>query len=363
MARTHSSLLPVLLPVALLIACNGDKKSAPVRGAQGPLEVRVQVLRSHVLENTIQTTGSLLANEAIEVRSEIAGRVTEIGFQEGGTVTKGQTLLRINDDDLQAQLLKSELAIKLAREDAGRKKQLFDVKGISQQAYDDSRIAMQSAQADSANIRAMIAKTVIRAPFSGRIGLRQVSEGGYVSPNTLITDLQQVTPIKVEFSVPERFGREIAVGKKVVFTLDGDTTHYAAEIYAVDPAVDMASRTISMRAHNPNGNGKLRPGAFAHISVELSKEPAALTIPTEALIPDIQGQKVLLIKGGKAISARVETGIRTNTQVQLTKGVQPGDTVITTGLLQLRDSMAVKAAPPENTDVIDESDSSNVDAE
>ncbi|MEO8733782.1 MAG: efflux RND transporter periplasmic adaptor subunit [Flavobacteriales bacterium] len=359
----HPSLLSALFPVLLLIACSGDKKSAPARGTQGPLEVRVQVLKPHVLENTIQTTGSLLANEAVELRSEIAGRVTEIGFQEGGTVTKGQTLLRINDDDLQAQLHKSELAIQLARDDSGRKKQLFDVKGISQQAYDDSRIAMQSAQADSANIRAMIAKTVIRAPFSGRISLRQVSEGGYVSPNTLITDLQQVNPMKVEFSVPERFGRDIAVGKKIIFTLDGDTTHYTAEVYAVDPAVDMDSRTISMRARNPNSNGKLRPGSFAHITVQLAKEAAALTIPTEALIPDIQGQKVLVIKNGKATSARVETGIRTNTQIQLTKGVQPGDTVITTGLLQLRDGMEVKAAPPETNDILDQTDSTSVDAE
>jgi membrane fusion protein (multidrug efflux system) len=359
----HPSLLPVLLPAVLLIACSGDKKSADQRGDHGPLEVRVQVLKPHVLENTIQTTGSLLANEAIEVRSEIAGRVTAIGFQEGGTVTKGQTLVRINDNDLQAQLRKSELAIRLAREDAGRKKKLLDVKGISQQSYDDAMIAQLSAQADSANIQALIDKTVIRAPFSGRIGLRQVSEGGYASPNMLITDLQQVTPIKVQFSVPERFGREIAVGKKIVFTLDGDTTRYTAEVYAIDPAVDLGSRTITMRARNPNSNGKLRPGAFAHITVELNKETAALTIPTEALIPDIQGQKVLLIKGGKAVSARVETGIRTNTRVQLTKGVEPGDTVITTGLLQLHDGMAVKAAPPETDDLLDQPDSTSVDAE
>jgi membrane fusion protein (multidrug efflux system) len=130
-------------------------------------------------------------------------------------VTKGQTLIRINADDLQAQLRKTGLAVQLATDDEGRKKQLLDVKGISQQAYDDAHIALQSAEADQDNLRAMLAKTVIRAPFSGKIGLRQVSEGGYVSPNTLITDLQQVTPMKVEFSVPERFGREVAVGKQI----------------------------------------------------------------------------------------------------------------------------------------------------
>ena len=193
--------------------------------------------------------------------------------------------------------------------------------------------------------------------------IRDRSEGGYVSPNTLITDLQQVSPIKVEFSVPERFGREVAVGKKIIFTLDGDTARYNAEVYAIDPTVDVASRTITVRAHNPNTNGKLRPGAFAHIILQLSKVPSALLIPTEALIPDIQGQKVLLIKNGKATSARVQTGTRTNTQVELTAGVQPGDTVITTGLLQLREGMPVKAALPEANGSTEEADSSVIDPE
>jgi membrane fusion protein (multidrug efflux system) len=363
MAMTPSPLPPLLLSALLLAACGGDKDPVPERGATGPLEVKVQVLKAHPLKNIIQTTGTLLANESIEVRSEVEGRVTDIGFQEGGQVTKGRVLVRINDDELQAQLRKTELAVQLASDDEGRKKQLLDVNGISQQAYDDARITKQSAEADRDNLHAMIAKTIIRAPFSGTIGLRQVSEGGYVSPNTLITDLQQVTPIKLEFSVPERYGREIAVGKTVTFTLDGDTTRYRAGVYAIDPTVDMASRTITVRAHNPNGNGKLRPGAFAHVTVELAREPAALTIPTEALVPDVQGQKVLEIKGGKAVSVRVRTGIRTDTEIQLTDGAQPGDTVIVTGLLQLREGMAVKAAPPETNDIIDEADSSATDPE
>jgi membrane fusion protein (multidrug efflux system) len=357
----HPTPLLALLFAVLLSACGSDKETTPQRGAQGPMQVRVAVLRPQMLENTIEATGSLLANEAIEVRSEIAGRVSQIGFTEGGRVTKGQTLIRINADDLQAQLRKTGLAVQLATDDEGRKKQLLDVKGISQQAYDDAHIALQSAEADQDNLRAMLAKTVIRAPFSGKIGLRQVSEGGYVSPNTLITDLQQVTPMKVEFSVPERFGREVAVGKQIIFTLDGDTALYTAEVYAIDPAVDVTSRTITVRARNANTNGKLRPGAFAHITVQLSKVPTALMIPTEALIPDIQGQKVLVIKNGKAVSARVETGIRTNTEVELTSGVQPGDTVITTGLLQLREGMAVKAAPPEPNGTTEEADSSAID--
>ncbi len=363
MVIKRNTFYPIVLTAVFLTACGGDTDKGAQRGGYGAMQVGVQVLKPRVLENTIRTTGSLLANEAIEVRSEASGRVTMIGFKEGGTVTKGQILVRINDDDLQAQLRKTELGVQLASDDEGRKKQLLEVSGISQQAYDDSRIKLQSAEADRANLQALIAKTVIKAPFNGKIGLRHVSEGGYVSPNTLITDLQQVSPIKVDFSVPERYGREIAVGKNITFTLDGDTTLYTAEVYAVDPTVNMESRTISVRAHAPNKDGSLRPGAFAHITVELSTAPSALMIPTEALIPDIQGQKVLVMKGGKATGVRVHTGIRTDTEVQLTDGVQAGDTVITTGLLQLREGMDVKAAPPEVNGRTAEMDSSSAVSE
>jgi membrane fusion protein (multidrug efflux system) len=345
----------------LFAACSSPQGKDNGKHQGGTMQVQVRVLQPRPLDNNIQTTGSLLANEAIEVRSEVAGRVTEIGFQEGGQVTQGQVLLRINDDDLQAQLKKAELAVQLATDDEARKKQLLAVKGVSQQVYDDALVALKSAEADRDNLRALIAKTVIRAPFSGKIGLRQVSLGGYVSPNTLITDLQQVSPIKVDFSVPERYGREVAEGKKILFTLDGDTTRYQAEVYAVDPAVDPASRTIGARARAANTNGRLRPGSFAHITAELSHVPDAMMIPTEALVPDIQGQKVLLIKGGRATSARVQTGLRTSTEVQLISGVQVGDTVITTGLLQLRDGMPVQAAPGELNSQVMREDSTEID--
>ena len=361
MFPVRSTLLPAAILAGMLAACGGGKDKAQGRGPDGPIQVLVRVLHTQPLSNTFQATGSLLPNEAVEVRSEVAGRVESIGFKEGGTVAKGQELLRINDDDLQAQLRKAELAVQLAQDDEARKKQLLAVQGVSQQVYDDARIALQSAQADRDNLKAMIAKTVIRAPFGGKIGLRQVSVGGYVSPNTLVADLQQVQPIKVDFTVPEQTGRDLAPGTKITFTLEGDTTRHPGEVYAVDPGVDPVSRTIGVRALNPNANGHLRPGAFVRVNVALSHVNDALMIPTEALIPDIQGQKVLLIKGGKAVSRRVHTGIRTNTEVQLVQGVEAGDTVITTGLLQLRDGMPVKAAPPETGSVVNYADSTAID--
>lgn len=307
-----------------------------------PMAVQVHVLKGEPLDNSIVTTGTLMANEEVELVSELAGRVTLIGFDEGGSVSAGQVLVRINDDELQAQLRKAEANLKLATDDEGRKKQLLAVSGISQEQYDASQAALAGLKADADDLRARIAKSTIRAPFSGKVGLRSVSEGGYVASNTIIAKLQQTDPMKVEFAVPERYGRTMKPGAPITFTLEGDTATYAGNVYAVDPSVDAATRTVKVRARSPNKDGRLIPGAFAKVDVRLDRINDALVIPAEALIPDIQGQKVLLMKGGKAVSARVQLGNRSANSVQLTSGVQAGDSVIVTGLLALRDGAAVR---------------------
>lgn len=307
-----------------------------------PMAVQVHVLKGEPLDNSIVTTGTLMANEEVELVSELAGRVTLIGFDEGGSVSAGQVLVRINDDELQAQLRKAEANLKLATDDEGRKKQLLAVSGISQEQYDASQAALAGLKADADDLRARIAKSTIRAPFSGKVGLRSVSEGGYVASNTIIAKLQQTDPMKVEFAVPERYGRTMKPGATITFTLEGDTATYAGNVYAVDPSVDAATRTVKVRARSANKDGRLIPGAFAKVDVRLDRINDALVIPAEALIPDIQGQKVLLMKGGKAVSARVQLGNRSANSVQLTSGVQAGDSVIVTGLLALRDGAAVR---------------------
>ncbi|HEX2618273.1 MAG TPA: efflux RND transporter periplasmic adaptor subunit [Flavobacteriales bacterium] len=337
--------LPFLTALALitLAACTSSSAKDDKKGPQGPLAVGTVVLAAQPLDQVILSTGTLLPNEAVNVLSEVSGRVTTIGFEEGGAVSAGQVLVRINDDDLQAQLRKAELSVQLAQQDEERKKQLLNVSGVSQEVYDQARIQLESLKADADNLRALIAKTTIKAPFSGRIGLRQISVGGYVSPNTLIASLQQTDPIKVEFTVPERYGRQLHPGSGITFTVDGDTSTYTGDVFAMEPAVDASSRSIRVRARTTNKGGRLNPGAFAHVSVKLDRVNDALMVPTEAVIPDIQGQKVLLIKGGKVKGARVTLGTRQENTVQLTSGVAVGDTVITTGLLAARDGMPVRS--------------------
>ncbi|MBL7944710.1 MAG: efflux RND transporter periplasmic adaptor subunit, partial [Flavobacteriales bacterium] len=331
----------------LLAACGGSEEQAAGGGAMPPMAVQVHVLKGEPLANALVTTGTLLANEEVDLVSELAGRITQLGFEEGGPVSAGQVLVRINDDELQAQLRKAEANLKLATDDEARKKQLLDVSGISQEQYDASQATLAGLRADADDLRARIAKSTIRAPFSGKVGLRNVSAGGFVANNTVIAKLQQTDPMKIEFAVPERYGRMVRPDTRITFTLEGDTATYAGTVYAVDPSVDAATRTVKVRARSTNKEGRLIPGAFAKVDVRLEQLTDALVVPAEALIPDIQGQKVLLMKGGKAVSARVQLGIRNATNVQLTSGVQAGDSVIVTGLLALRDGAAVRPLPNE----------------
>ena len=331
--------------ITLLSACGGGEEKAAGGGAMPPMAVQVHVLTPTALDNAIVTTGTLMANEEVDLVSELDGRVTSIGFIEGGNVSAGQVLLKINDDELQAQLRKAEANLKLAKDDSGRKQQLLAVSGISQEQYDAAQAMLAGLQAEADELRARIAKSTIRAPFNGKVGLRSASEGGYVASNAVIARLQQIDPIKVEFAVPERYGRMMKPGTAISFSLEGDTTTYAGEVYAADPSVDATTRTVKVRARSDNKSGHLLPGSFTKVDVRLERITDALVVPAEALIPDIQGQKVLVIKDGKAVSLRVKTGIRSANSVQLTSGVQVGDSVLITGLLAVREGMPVSAIP------------------
>lgn len=342
--KTSLLFFPALL---LMAGCGGNNYGEEAR-ERPPMTVQVVVLQPRPLDHAMIATGTLLANEEVELVSEMAGRVTHIGFEEGGTVGAGQVLLRINDDDLQAELRQVEANLQLARDDEQRKEQLLAVNGISREAFDAShanRIALE-AQADV--LKARIAKTVMRAPFSGAIGLRQVSPGAYIAAGAPIARLRQLSPIKIEFALPERSGRGLRPGAPITFTIEGDPTRYQGTVYAVEPGVDAANRTVSVRARHPNPEGTLVPGSFARVEVALDRITDGLTVPTESIMPDIQGQKVYVLRDGKVTSQRVDIGIRLPKAVQLTSGVQAGDTVLVTGLLAVRDGMPVKAIPMGN---------------
>ena len=327
-------------------SCSGDEKeTAAATTSQGPTRVRTTVLAPQTLDNEIVVTGTLLPNEEVELISEIQGRVTRIDMEEGGTVRKGQVLIAIDHSDLDAELRQIEADLQLAQEDERRREQLLAVNGISQQQLDQARAQRAALEARADLLRIRISRATIRAPFNGDVGLRNVSVGGFVQPGQQLGKLVQLDPVKIDLAVPERLAHRMRSGARIEFTVEGSSGTFEGTVYAVEPHVDPATRSIKVRARAENKDKRLLPGAFVRVKVQMERIDDALMIPTEALIPDIQGQKVILVKGGKATSARVEVGIRQPREVQLVSGVNKGDTVVVTGLLALRDGMPVDPVP------------------
>ena len=320
------------------------KNNAAANTPRDPrMAVRLEVLRAEKLGDRILTVGSILSNEEVEIRSEISGKVEKVYFHEGARVRKGEVLLKINDAEPQAQLMRGQYRQALAEQDAERQRQLFEKKLASQEEYDIAINQLNIVKADLFIIQAQIAKTEIRAPFDATIGLRYVSEGSYISPATRITTLQDNHPVKVDFTVPEKYAAAVKKGDKITFTVEGSRRKFEGTVYAVEAKIDPATRTLHVRAESPNPDGVLIPGAFANVEL-VFKEKETLTIPSFALIPELKGQRLFLYKSGKAEPQSVEIGSRTDERVEITRGVQPGDTLITSGILQLRPGMAVRLA-------------------
>lgn len=341
--RLIPTLLVCMFVLGLTVSCKEKSKAGPIPGTRksSAVNVEVIVIKPDTLLNIIYSTGSLLPNEKVELRNEVSGRITGIYFAEGTDVKQGTLLMKINDQDLQAQLNKNSVQAKMASDEEYRKKQLLGMKAISQEEYDIVANTLQSVQAERQLLDAQIAKTQIIAPFSGRIGLRNVSQGSYIPSNTLIATLQQVDPIKIEFSVPEKYTQLIREGMPINFSMDYTPEAYAGKVYAVESGVDEATRTVKVRAKCANPKRILVPGTFARISVELELIPDAIKVPSEALVGDIAGNKVFIVRGGKATSVPIFAGIRTEKDVQILEGLQPGDSLIVSGLLQINDGTPV----------------------
>ncbi|MDZ7756408.1 efflux RND transporter periplasmic adaptor subunit [Rhodohalobacter sp.] len=320
----------------------GEGNSSGQNSGSNPLSVDVHIVEPQVYENKIFTTGTLLANEAIELRSETSGKIVELKLEEGEQVKTGEMLIKINDSELQARLEQSQFRIGLAQVREQRQQQLLERGGISQEEYDATLNELNILKAETELIKAQIDKTEINAPFDGVVGLKYVSNGSYISPTTNIANFQSINPIKVEFSVPERYAGVVEVGDRAIFSVQGQDEDFEAIIYAIEPRIETQTRTIRIRARANNDDNRLLPGAFANIELILEEIDNALMIPTIAVVPELQGQKVYVLRDGKVAEQQVSTGIRTESDVQIVEGLAPGDTVLTTGLLQVRTGMPVR---------------------
>jgi membrane fusion protein (multidrug efflux system) len=324
------------------------RSSAPssATAASKTLRVRAHRVAPSKLTERLATTGTVRANEEVEIVSEISGKISAIHFEEGSRVSSGQLLLKIDDSELLAERQRAVYRVQLAERDEARQMQLLEDGVISREAYDVALGELNVLRAELQLIEAQLLKTEIRAPFTGVIGLRWVSPGSYLSSQTRIASLNDLDPVKLDFSVPEKYSALMRVGDRMSFAVEAFDRTFRGTIYAIEPSIDASTRSLRVRARCPNPDGALVPGAFANVNLVLRSVADALTVPSIAVIPELGGKKVYVHEDGAAQPRSVETGIRSDTVVQITSGLAEGDLVIISGLLQMQPGLVVEIEEP-----------------
>ena len=332
----------------------GGGKGGPGAGAPGGggaggkggaqrLPVQVYVVQPTNLSDQVAATGSVLADESLIIKSELSGKITSLHISEGQPVRKGQLLFSINADEAQAGIRKQEYNIKLFRDQERRQRTLLDKEYISAQEYEQANNQLLTAQSDLQALRATLSKAYVRAPFDGVLGLTTATVGTYVSPGAEITTLSRIRPVKIDFAVPGRFASNVRVGDVVNVTDESTNKQYEAKVYALDPQIDPVSRTQPVRARYANTKNELRPGAFVRVNLQLGESTSALQVPTESVIPEASGYSVYTVQKGKMTPKKVKIGIRSEKVIQITDGLAVGDSVIRTGILQVKPGDPVRA--------------------
>jgi membrane fusion protein (multidrug efflux system) len=333
-------LTPILALAFLLHACGEEKKD--LKAQKAPMvTVDVVAIKAGEVVRSIAIPGSVIPNEQVDVFSEVAGRIQKISFKEGQTVSKGAVIVQVDSDILKAQKAQLMVELELAQKDQKRKELLYQSKGISLQEYEVSESALANSKAQLDLLNVQISKATIRAPFSGKIGLRHVSEGAFISTSTLITSIVQENPVKIEFSVPEKYARNVKIGQIIQFQSDGDLNVYSGKVYAFEPRIDEGTRMMTVRASLPNPGG-LIAGSFVSINYDMGKEENAFMVPAESIVPILKGQKIFVVRNGLVEEILVEIGIRTPEKVQIIGALKEGDHVLISGLLAVRAGMPVK---------------------
>ncbi len=329
-----------LLIVLVFASCGKKKKAAtgPQAGAAKAPPARVDgyVVQTEPFQEDLEVPGTVIANEVLEIHPEVSGRLVYLNVKEGTYVGRGTVLAKLYDGDLQAQLKKVMVQLELAKKTEERQAQLLKIQGISQQDYDISLLQVNNLRADIGILQTSIAKTVVRAPFSGKIGLNKISPGAYVTPASVIAVINQTDQLKIDFTVPEKYTGLIKLGQIVTFTIEGSKKQLGAKVMATEASVMENTRSLTVRAAVTGTDEALIAGAFAKVKLDLEPTPDAILVPTQAILPQARGKKVILYKSGTAIFADVTTGSRDSARVQILDGLKAGDTIVVTGLLSVR---------------------------
>lgn len=326
-----------------LAGCQSKNDAAgPAQTKRGPTMVAGFVVETSSVSEDVEVPGTLFPSEETQIRAEVSGRIIQMNLPEGAVVPKGALLVKLFDQDLQAQLRKLEVQLQIAIKTVERQRELLAINGVSQQEFDLSALSVDNLKADIQSTRISISKTEIRAPYEGKVGLRKVSLGAYLSPADIITTLREVKELKLEFSVPEKYAKNIGPGYIVQFKVDGGVKLHKAVVLATEGNVEQNTRTLKIRAIVSENDPELVPGVFAKVNLALGRDTMALMIPSQAVIPQARNKQVILLRKDSVQFIVIETGIRDSAFVQVTKGLKVGDTVITTGLMAIRPNGKVK---------------------
>lgn len=335
----------LILTGGMLFGCEAKKEgsgSATSQRQRGPMYVEGFVVEPSPVSEDVEVSGTLLPSETTQIRCEVSGRITQLNFSEGTIVPKDFLLVKLFDQDLQAQLRKLEVQLQIATKTVQRQRELLAIKGISQQDFDLSALNVDNLKADIQTIRISISKTEIKAPYEGQIGLRNVSMGAYLSSADIITTLRDIKKLKLEFSVPEKYAKNISKGYIVKFKVDGGNKMHEAVVLATEGNVDQNTRTLKIRAIVSGNDAELVPGIFAKVNLQLGQDSAALMVPSQAVIPQARNKQVIIFRKDSAQFTVVQTGLRDSAYVQILKGLHAGDTIVTTGLMAVRPTTKIK---------------------
>ena len=343
MKNTLNLFLAFLIFYSCSDRTNVPSAAPPPASSQGAsaLDVDGIPIVANFLEYTIEATGNLIPYEQVQIRAERAGKLTSLSFEESSFVPAGKVLAVIDDSELRAQKNRLEVNLDLAKKEVSRGLELLAIQGISQEEVDRLRNRVEDLEAEIKILQIQIEKSVIKAPFPGLIGLRQISQGAYITPNDIIAELRQINPIKLEFDVPEKYLKQVKVGQVLNFNTVGQTENYQATVYAIATEIAPGTRTFKVRAKANNTNNELKPGQFAKVTLVTGTNENGILVPTDAVIPILNGKQVFVAKDGVAKAVTVVTGDRIGSDVEVTEGLNIGDIVITSGLLTITDGVPV----------------------
>jgi len=357
LSRRPAFLLVSLLgSLALLTSCDNEPENPRSERSAPVLQVEIHEVETEPFQQTLGVTGSLQAKEQITLRTEMSGKVEEIHFEEGESVAEGDILLTLRNEDYQARLARSEAQLQHAEARVERLRRLIDTNAVSRADLDEAEASLAVASAEVNLAAAELNKTRILAPFDGVIGLREVSVGDFVDSNSAIASLSQLDPLRLEANIPERYQTYVRTGQEISFRIGGSPDAFAGIISAVEPGIDPGTRTIRLRATVPNPDGDLLPGSFVEGELKLDEIPAAILLPSLAVVPGLREEIVYVVEDGVATRRQVRVGFRTTDRVYIADGLEEGDEVITSGILQMRPGLRVQ---PLNNNASGDTDSAD----